>query len=320
MVKKPKIKIKKRHGQQIAGLVFVLLVAGICIKLIFYSHAAAPSISVEAESGSVANPAQILTNDSTASGNSYVQFGSSSTGNGLYASDAFSRTVSNGWGNADIGGAWTQVKGSAANVSVNGSAAVFAIPDNQYTISDQIMELPNVSELNFTGSFDVSYMENVNSKNQACGGVNAYIAARIQSTTGTGYYRMGIAWDAATKHLWLRTQNAVGKNKGTNDFTIEKDTGINPANDFSAPPYSYHVKVNINGSNPTSFSSKVWKFGTSEPAGWMLTGKDTNNYGPQVAAPVGVRGVADLSSGSGCTTWLTSYTAHLQIDNLSIGP
>jgi hypothetical protein len=40
------------------------------------------------------------------------------------AFDAFSRSVSNGWGNADVGGAWTTVGGAASDYAVTGGSGV----------------------------------------------------------------------------------------------------------------------------------------------------------------------------------------------------
>ncbi len=235
---------------------------------------------------------------------------------GAYAADSFARTVSNGWGQADTGGAWTQVKGTASDLSVDGSSGVFSVPAAYYLSGEQILTLPSTSALNYTGSFVVSFGENINNYNPQHGGVVAYLVARYQNTSSTGYYRMGLVWEGSTRHLWLRTQDPAGI-KQANDFTIQKDTGIDPTKDYASAPYAYNVKVQITGSKPTSFASKVWKVGTAEPSGWMLTGTDTKNLGPQVAGPIGFRGSNDLYTGSNN---YVNYTAHIHIGSLSVAP
>ncbi len=46
----------------------------------------------------------------------------------LFVSDAFSRTVSNGWGAADVGGAWALTGGATSNFSVSGGAGRMSVP------------------------------------------------------------------------------------------------------------------------------------------------------------------------------------------------
>ena len=80
----------------------------------------------------------------------------------MYAADSFDRTVSDGWGSADTGGSWTLQKGAAADESVNGSSGVFAVPADVFTNSEQVLDLPSTSVLDYQGSFDVTWMEDVN--------------------------------------------------------------------------------------------------------------------------------------------------------------
>ena len=230
----------------------------------------------------------------------------SGSSSGLYALDSFTRTVSNGWGRADTGGGVVTGKGSASDLSVHGSSGVFSIPGANYLNAEQIVTLPRTSAFDYVGSFVVGFSENINNYNPQHGGVVAYLVARYQARSSTGYYRLGLVWEASDRRLWLRSQNAAGAGQ-PNDFTIQKDTGIDPTRDYSSPPYAYNVKVEITGSKPTSFASKVWKHGTPGPSGWMLTGTDTKKLGPQAAGPIGLRGSNDLYTG---TSSFLSYTEH----------
>jgi len=237
---------------------------------------------------------------------------------GAYTSDDFARVVTGGWGTAPTGGPWSLVKGAASDVSVNGSAGVIAITAGSYLTVDHVLVLPATSVRDYAGSFDVSFMENINRVNPQYGGVLAYLVARFQNTGANGYYRLGVVWDAASRRLWLRTQNPAGKGHA-GDFTIETNTGIDPTADFpgGAPYGPYHVKVRITGSGPTTFASKLWKAGTPEPGGWMLTGTDANNLGPQVAGPIGIRASDDLQGSPGS---YLNFTAHVVIGHLAVGP
>ena len=207
------------------------------------------------------------------------------------------------------------MKGSPADLSVDGTAGVFSIPADNYLRAEQIAVLPSASTRDYLGVFEVGFGENVDDLGAAHGGVVAYLVARYQNTSATGYYRMGLVWDGPTHRLWLRTQNAAGQG-APSDWTVQQNTGIDPASDYPAGgPYWYQVKVQISGSTPTSFASKVWKLGTSEPAAWMLTGSDSSGLGPQVPGLVGVRASNDLQGASG----YLAYVAHVYVTNVAIG-
>lgn len=237
---------------------------------------------------------------------------------GAFAVDTFHRVVSGGWGGADVGGPWVVAKGASADLSVDGHDGSVAVRAGPFLTAEHIVVLPATSVADFEGTFDVSFMEDINTVDPAYGGVLAYVVARYRNAGATGYYRLGLVWDAATRRLWLRTQNPVGKGQ-PGDFTIEYDTGIDPTADFPAgPPYGpYRVAVRISGSDPTTFASKVWRAGGPEPSGWMLTGRDGADRGPQVAGPVGVRVSDDLQSSP--RVYL-DFVAHVRIGNLVLGP
>ncbi len=230
--------------------------------------------------------------------------------------DTFARSVTNGWGRAaPLGGSWLQVKGNPADLSVDGANGVFAIPAANYLSAEQIAILPSVSAQDYVGTFEVAFSDNVDVLGARQGGVVAYLVARYQNTSATGYYRLGLAWDGPSHHLWLRTQNAAGKG-APSDWTIQTDTGIDPANDYPAGgPYWYEMRVQIHGSSPTSFASKVWRLGTAEPAAWMLSGSDPSDLGPQVPGPVGVRASNDLQGTAG----YLPYVAHISFTNIALG-
>ena len=235
----------------------------------------------------------------------------------LYVRDTFHRPVAAGWGRARPGGKWLLAKGQTSDFSVAGGQGVVAAHAAYFLNGEQILILPHKQPLTYLGSFTIGFDENINNYNPQHGGVVAYLVARFQNTGATGYYRMGLVWEGSTRHLWLRTQTPAGQNN-PGDFTSQIDTLIDPTKDFpGGPPYSYNVKVEITGANPTSFASKVWKVGMPEPASWMLTGTDSKNLGPQGPGPIGFRVSNDLYTG---TSTYVNYTAHVQIADLVVGP
>ncbi len=222
--------------------------------------------------------------------------------------DDFTRVVASCWGTAPTGGPWSIVKGSSSNLSVDGSGGIVAVRAGSYLVGDQVLTLPTTSAQSVVASFDVTFTDNINKVDPQNGGVVAYLIVRFHDTGATGYYRTGLVWEASTRRLWLRTQTPAGKGR-PGDFTIEHNTGIDPTVDFpSGPPYGpYHVMVEVSGSNPTRFASKVWKAGSAEPAAWMLTGADSANLGPQGPGPVGIRASNDLQGNPGAFVDLTAH-------------
>jgi len=229
--------------------------------------------------------------------------------------------VSSGWGSANIGGTWVLQKGAAADVSVDGTGGEFSIPDARYTRAEQVLVLPTTRALDFTATFDVSFLDNVRALNPVYGGVVAGVIARFHNTNdqGNGYYRLQLVWNAngGTPQLFLRAQDDSGQDP-PGHFKIEQNLGIDPTADYSGGgPYKYHVEAQLTGVDPTSFAMKAWKVGTPEPSSWQLTGADTGNFGPQMAGPIGVRASADLQSSP--NVYLPD-TSHVVIQNLVVNP
>ena len=238
---------------------------------------------------------------------------------GVLASDSFQRVVKNGWGSANVGGAYVIEKGNAADFSVDGIGGLFAIRDAVYTSAEHIVALPAASTLDAEATFDVSFLDNVKALHPVFGGVLAGVIFRFHNAndTGSGYYRLQLVWNANSGHpdLWLRAQDDSGKSP-PGHFKVEQNLGIDPTADYpNGGPYTYHVKVQITRVNVTSVALKAWKPGSSEPANWQLTGTDTGNFGPQGAGPVGVRASADLQSSSAS---FLPVTSHIRVANLVV--
>ncbi len=244
-------------------------------------------------------------------------------------SDSFARTVDDGWGSADIGGAWTQVSGKATDLSVSGGEGQFAIRAAYYKESAQIVTTA-VEALEFEATYDVVFNSDPRKLRLPYGGVLAGVVARyidpLGSTSTTGHYRFGLVLDASptadwpsTSGLGIRIQNPYGDGAhgGDGDFRIEVPAPTNVDTDYpSGPPFIYSCRARIQGSKPTSFFMKVWKRGTREPSSWSAAGTDYNNWGPQISAPIGFKASNDANDGK----W-AGQVAHVATTNLVVnGP
>ncbi len=184
------------------------------------------------------------------------------------ARDDFGRTVANGWGSAELGGAWT-VGGPADRWSVNGGRGNVSLnAGNGYTASLNALSV---------ASSDVSF--NVGASKVATGGGQyvSLIGRRVAATTD---YRAKVQLAAnGTVSLWLaRTVS------GTE--TLVPGGGV-VSGLTAAAGDRFEVQMQAVGSSPTTLRAKIWKSGTTEPATWTRTGTDST-AGLQVAGGVGM--------------------------------
>ena len=70
----------------------------------------------------------------------------------------------------------------------------------------------------------------------------------------------------------------------------------------------YHLRVQLQGANPTTVRARVWRDGTPEPSTWTATNSANTGTGPQVA---GVAGILTRNSSANTTTTI-------EFDNLSV--
>jgi hypothetical protein len=200
----------------------------------------------------------------------------------VLAADAFERTVTGGWGAADVGGSWTSVGGAAA-LSVSGGQGVMTLARGStrqarldgFTTTDAVVS--------------VSYSSNVAS---AGGAASLTLIGR----------EVGTSWYGAIARLesgGMMRMFLVRDNTALGQFVL---------------PGSYvagqqlNVKVSVTGTSPTTVRGKIWLAGTAEPAAWQATGTDST-AAMQVAGKIGVR--ANISGSS------TIPTTVLRFDNLT---
>ncbi|MCC6495671.1 MAG: PKD domain-containing protein [Propionibacteriaceae bacterium] len=174
---------------------------------------------------------------------------------GPIAQDAFGRTVANGWGDADIGGAWTRY----------GTSSLFSVASGTGQIrlatagAGPRMGLESVSSVNTEVSVKLSLDKIPNG-----GGAFFSLGARVTNANG---YRAKVKV-AATGALTLYLVRVVN---GTE--TTLTSTTLGSAYNYTVGS-TLQIKAQVTGTSPTTTRAKVWKTTQTEP-GWQLTATDS---------------------------------------------
>ncbi|WP_308166519.1 LamG-like jellyroll fold domain-containing protein [Actinomadura sp. NEAU-AAG7] len=171
------------------------------------------------------------------------------------AADAFGRTVTGGWGDADSGGAWTR-NGSGGVLSVGGTGQI---------------------ALGAPGNSGGGYLNGVSS----AGTDLTFTVALDKEGTGNGVYvspigrRVGSADYRA--RVRLRPSGAVSL-KLSRTAAGNAETDVAAEQTVAGVAYEagrpLHVRLQVTGTSPTTLKAKVWADGAAEPD-WQLTGTDS---------------------------------------------
>jgi PKD repeat protein len=207
----------------------------------------------------------------------------------LYASDAFARTITNGWGSADLGGAWSPL-GSSASFSVAGGTGMMTVSKAG---SGPSIFLNSVSSTNTDVQVTFS-----SDKAATGGGIYVYVAAR--RPTGAGDYRAKIHLlsNGTVGISLLRTDSAGAETSLTPETVV---TGIT-----YTPGLQLRIRVQAFGTTPTTLRARVWLAGGTEPGVWQVTSTDST-AALQAAGGVGLK--AYLSSSTANVPVTLSYSA-----------
>jgi len=197
--------------------------------------------------------------------------------------DTFTRTVANGWGSADVGGAWTTSGGAAANYSVDGARGVITIPTGDL----------NSRNLTLAGVYaPVDVRCTIRSAAVATGStINGYLMVRY--TDGANHYRLRLAFTTSSV-IDLFLQKVAGAT-----------TTLATANAVMAYSAGADVRARIRMVGGL-LQGKIWPAGTAEPAAWQVTATDTTFASGQI----GVR--ADLGTGN------TNINPQVLFDDLTV--
>ena len=193
-----------------------------------------------------------------------------------FGSDTFTRTVSGGWGSADVGGPWT-ISGGTANASVTGTRGALRIAAGS-TIT---------AGLNAAVSANTD-LGVVLSPDKVANGNGLYVSVLGRRVSGAGDYRAKAKFTSTGTVLLslVRTTSAGAETA----LAADVSTGVQ----FAAGD-QVNVRLQVTGANPTTVRAKAWEVGTNEPAAWQRTASDST-AGLQTAGSVGVLGY--LSSGA----------------------
>ena len=188
----------------------------------------------------------------------------------VVASDGFSRTVANGLGNADAGGAWT-LAGTASSFSVGSGVASLRLASGK-TLA---------AYLNGTPTRDTDLTTTVRFGALPVGG--SLYASLVGRRVGTHDYSATavVAANGAVHLSFGRDSTTIG-NSGTIGSPIAAGTVL-------------HLRMQTFGSGTTTIRARVWRDGTAEPTTWQLSKTDATAAN-QGAGGFGIR--AYLSSGT----------------------
>lgn len=186
--------------------------------------------------------------------------------------DAFSRTVSSGWGSAPSGLTWTVKAGTTANASVNGSVAQASITVNNDPLTLTIA--PTLSD------FDVYFDVSVDALATGAQIIGALVSHYQDEAN---FYRWELRFfpDLTVDVLIRRQVSGTFVN-----LAVHNDVVTYAANSW------YTVRCQSTGG---TMNMKVYPQGTTEPVSWWATTTDTT-LGP------GLVGLQSLTGASNTNT------------------
>jgi hypothetical protein len=199
--------------------------------------------------------------------------------------DTFTRTVTDSWGTAPIGGSWTTTGGAGTDYDVTGSVGTHS------------MTSVNVSRYSVlpAPSADVDVVVNAATSALAAGGPHYVgVVARYLDVNNSYYARLTLN---TNQTLTLVLQKRVGG--AQTDLTSVTVPGTHAAGTY------YMVRFQATG---TTLRAKAWQAGDFEPVEWQTSASDTSLT---AAGSVGVRSI--LSSANTNTLPVT-----VSFDNFTV--
>jgi hypothetical protein len=194
-----------------------------------------------------------------------VQFASAST---TYPSDTFNHRTMRGWGEAEVGGAYSYL-GSRSSYYVAGGRGVMNAAPGQ--ARGAFVQAP-------TGQIQMT--AGVRGPNRGGGwGYAAYVTVRRNA--GVGDYRARVHVDRRG-----RVMLAIARGSANGADVLLSDEIELPDVRFSSRT-SVRLTLSASGANPTTLRAKAWKDGSPVPAGWNLTVKDAA-AGVQAGGEIGI--------------------------------
>lgn len=211
------------------------------------------------------------------------------------ASDAFGRTLSNGWGKADQGGTYTSHNPTLASVS-NGRGVLALRPGSEVRHT-----------LNGVSSRDTNITATITAGQRPAAGNGVTTTLVVRGTAADGY-RAQFRHDRQG-----RLVGSISKVKSGQETILANDRVI--LNQVGQGQTA-HVELRATGSSTVELSARAWLKGTSRP-GWQLTVNDTSSTVSSAGSP-GL--VAYLSSSTAATTLFVDDLAVTALDTSTPPP
>jgi PKD repeat protein len=186
-----------------------------------------------------------------------------------FATDAFARAVTDGWGSADLGGPWTR----------SGSATNFSVVDGRGRIR---MSSPGAGPgmaLNGVSSSDTDLRVAVGADKAATGG-GIYLTVQPRLLANGDRYFADVRLVAGGTVSVTLGRTTSGADTNLQTLTVPGLT--------VAPGDLVQVRAQATGTSPTTVRVKVWATGSPEPAGWTASVTDSTPA-LQVAGGLGLR-------------------------------
>jgi hypothetical protein len=189
----------------------------------------------------------------------------------VLAQDTFNRPNQTFWGTASDGHTWGGDANSKTSFSINNNTGKISVGSTA-NLNAVLGSATANAEILFSGSLSI-----INNQNN--------IGAVLRWTSNKSYYRASIT---GSNFVLQKNMNSTVTKIKSISFSASANT-------------SYTIRFNIVG---TTLSAKVWKTGTTEPTGWMITATDSSLSSGQAGLRVAMQ--------SGTAAIITSFIATAQ--------
>jgi hypothetical protein len=201
--------------------------------------------------------------------------------------------VSNGWGTAPTGGAWT-VTSTAANYAVNGSAGTIVNP----TGAGRLAYLASVAApaADAVVSFGLDKLAN---------GSGTYLMTHARRITGQGSY----AAKSQVTSTGSVTIGLIRTNSAGTETSIQGATTIPGLTYAVGDKLTVRVQTLQTSPTTTTIQAKVWKTGGTEPTAWQRTTTDST---------AGLQAAGHVAFGSYVSSAATNGPVTVAVDQLVV--
>jgi hypothetical protein len=179
--------------------------------------------------------------------------------------DTFTRSVSDSWGTATVGGAWSTSGGAGTDYDVNGSAGTHT------------MTSVNVSRYSVIASpsADVDVVVSVASSALAVGGPQ-YVGPVARWLDGNNTYYARLAFNTGATLTLVLQKRVAGAQSDLTSVTVP---GTHVAATF------FKIRLQVIG---TTLRARAWQVGDPEPVVWQTSTTDSDL---SAAGSIGVRSI-----------------------------